>query len=252
MPRQDTDPNDIPVLPKVARRSSSAAVEAKLRAMVLSHDDGEFLGSEEALIKQLSASPPTVRQAARLLVREGLLRVRRGTNGGYYAARPTYRSIETVVSEHLQTLHLPLGDVVAVASAVWIEAVRRAAEIKTPESLSIYSRYAKRISKLSDSSTFQDVLGLELEIRTDIFGMIERPYVELIFRISSDFGSRQAGEPAGDHDGEFDRNFVSGWRDTKLLELRGITSGKPEIAIVAAQLQRKVWEERMRAFEDRS
>ena len=58
---------------------SHSAIElaaAGLRAAVLALPDGALLGGEEVLQRQLGISRPTLRQAARVLEREGLLRVR--------------------------------------------------------------------------------------------------------------------------------------------------------------------------------
>jgi len=55
---------------------------------VLAAKEGALIGSEESLIADLGVSRSTLRQAARLLEREGLLRVKRGINGGYYG-QPT-------------------------------------------------------------------------------------------------------------------------------------------------------------------
>lgn len=57
-----------------------------LREIIWSAAEGQLLGSEEDLTAMLGVSRPTVRQVARLLEREGLLKVRRGVNGGYFAS----------------------------------------------------------------------------------------------------------------------------------------------------------------------
>src|SRR6266404_239290 len=115
-------------------RSAIDAAAARLRELALAADDGELLGSEEALVEKLGASRTTVRQVARLLEREGLLRVRRGINGGYFAARPDLHTIETTVSAYLEMLHTEPEDVTTIASALWVEVLRRAARINSAES----------------------------------------------------------------------------------------------------------------------
>jgi GntR family transcriptional repressor for pyruvate dehydrogenase complex len=110
--------------PKV--NSTIDAAASQLRSIVLSADEGALLGSEETLISRLGVSRATVRQVARLLEREGLLRVRRGINGGYFAARPDLQTIETTVSAYLEMLHTEPEDVTSIASALWVEVLRRA------------------------------------------------------------------------------------------------------------------------------
>ena len=86
-------------------KSAIDTAAANLRSIVHSAEEGALLGSEEALVTKLGVSRATVRQAARLVEREGLLRVRRGINGGYFAARPDAHSIKAAVSSHLERLH---------------------------------------------------------------------------------------------------------------------------------------------------
>ena len=74
------------------------------------------MGSEETLIAKLGVSRATVRQAARLLEREGFPRVRRGINGGYFAARPDVRTIEKAVSSYLEMVHTKPEDITVIAS----------------------------------------------------------------------------------------------------------------------------------------
>src|SRR5215471_18892047 len=63
---------------EMAKGSSSPTLEAaiiKLREIVLATKNGALIGGEDSLVAKLGASRSTVRQAARLLEREGLLRV---------------------------------------------------------------------------------------------------------------------------------------------------------------------------------
>src|SRR5690625_2764397 len=89
---------------------------AQLRTLVLSVDEDTLLGSEEELIKQLGVSRATVRQVARLLEREGLLRVKRGINGGYFAVRPDVNSIAQTVSTYLDMVDTEREDITQIAS----------------------------------------------------------------------------------------------------------------------------------------
>src|SRR3569623_1918283 len=98
----------------MTRTKNETAIEAaapRLRSIVLGTPEGTLLGSEEALIKRLDVSRATVRQVARLLEREGLLLVRRGINGGYFAARPDARTIESTVSAYLEIFDSDIEDV---------------------------------------------------------------------------------------------------------------------------------------------
>ena len=80
----------------MTKRPSRPAIEAaaaQLRSIVLESDNGALIGSEDMLLEKLGFSRSTVRQVARLLEREGYLRVRRGINGGYFGSRPDAATI---------------------------------------------------------------------------------------------------------------------------------------------------------------
>jgi DNA-binding FadR family transcriptional regulator len=64
-------------------------VAAVLRKIAIAAEVGELLGSEESLAEQLGVSPPTLRQAARILEFEELLTIKRGVAGGYHVRRPS-------------------------------------------------------------------------------------------------------------------------------------------------------------------
>src|ERR1700744_3210216 len=87
-------------------RSTFDATSARLRDLALATPEGEFLGSEDALVETLEVSRSTVRQSARLLEREGILQVRRGLNGGYFAGRASLRTVEAAVSGYLHNLDM--------------------------------------------------------------------------------------------------------------------------------------------------
>jgi GntR family transcriptional regulator, transcriptional repressor for pyruvate dehydrogenase complex len=129
-----------------AKAKSKSALEgaaSRLRSIALAAKEGVLVGSEETLIAKSGVSRATVRQAARLLEREGFLRVRRGINGGYFAARPDVRTIEKTVSAYLEMVHTKPEDITVIASVLWVEELRRAAQMKTPEAAMLAARRSR-------------------------------------------------------------------------------------------------------------
>src|SRR5437867_1116381 len=65
-------------------------VADRIRTRVLSGEleDGDRLPSFEALLQEFGVSPASLREALRILESEGLIHVRRGTNGGAVIRRP--------------------------------------------------------------------------------------------------------------------------------------------------------------------
>jgi len=221
------------------------AAALQLRSIALAAAEGMLLGSEEALVTKLAVSRATVRQVARLLEREGLLRVRRGINGGYFAARPDLRTIETTVSAYLEMLHTEPEDVTAIASVLWVEVLRRAARARSAESKSLAERYLVEVRALPLDASFHDVLRVEQESREAVFDLVGSRYIELIFQINTAFAQRRFAAPSGQDGTEAHRNFVRAWRDAKLLEFQSIADGDPELAMMAARHARNVWHRRI-------
>jgi DNA-binding FadR family transcriptional regulator len=226
-------------------KSAIDAAASQLRSIVLTAEEGSFLGSEESLIAKLGVSRVTVRQVARLLEREGLLLVRRGINGGYFAARPDVRTIETAVSAYLEMVHTEPEDITAMASVLWVEVLRRAARMKTHESKALAEKYLERVRALRIDASFHDVLRIEQESRQDLFDLIKSRYIELIFQINTAFAHRQFPPPSEKDNTQAHREFVHAWRNAKLLEFQSIADGDPELAMMAARHGRNVWHKRL-------
>lgn len=231
--------------PAKSRTPLEVAAE-RLREISLDSPEGTLIGSEEALIVQLSCSRATVRQVARLLEREGLLRVRRGMNGGYFSARPDADTIEATVSAYLETLDMEPGDVTVLASALWVEAVRKAAGRDREAIERVCGPLKERIAALADDATFDAVRVLERETQDAIFALAQSDYIKLIFDINSAFSRRRFSEPIEDDASPEHRSFVREWRSARLLELTAIGLGDSEQAVLGAQLSRKVWHARLK------
>jgi GntR family transcriptional regulator, transcriptional repressor for pyruvate dehydrogenase complex len=228
----------------IAKSATEVTAQA-LRKIVLSIDPGDHIGSEEELIARLGSSRITVRQVARLLESEGLLRVRRGINGGYFAARPDAGTIEATVSSYLETLDIDSFDVTVVASALWVETMRKAAVADRAKAAPIVARLATKIKTVRDDASFEKVREIEMLVQSDIFDLAQSAYVRLIFDINVAFSRRRFSQPVPDNDSEEHRSFVHAWRDAKLLELGAISRGDAELAGMAGQHSRKIWHRRI-------
>lgn len=222
------------------------AASERLRTLALSAKPGELIGGEESLISGLGFSRSTIRQAARLLEREGLLRVKRGPAGGYFASRPDAETIEATVSAYLETLAMDAEDVTLIASALWTEVVRKAARRRTDESAAVAISLRDRVQAIKPRAPFVQVRTLEGETREAIFALADSKYVELIFNINTAFARRTFAASPGELDeGEEHLEFVRAWRNAKVMELTAIAEGDEELAVMAARHLRRVWHERI-------
>ncbi len=202
--------------------------------------NGALLGGEEALVAKLCVSRATLRQVARLLEREGLLRVRRGVNGGYFAARPDEQTIENAASAYLDTLDMDAEDVTVVAAVLWVEAMRKAASLRTKAARNVAETLRQKVASLKADATISEVTQLEQYTRSAIFDLIKGRYIELIFHINMAFAKRRFPVPRK-LDAEAHHAFVEAWRTAKELELTAIAEGDPELGVLAARRARNLW-----------
>ena len=228
-----------------SRKPAMEAAASELRAIALRTAAGTLIGSEEAVLQQLGFSRSTVRQAARLIEQEGLLQVRRGINGGYYAARPDAGTIERTVSSYLETLEMDAEEVTAIASALWVEVVRKAATLGTDAARGVAEEFRPAVRALKPDASFAAVRSLEIASRKAIFDLVRTRYIELIFDINSAFATRRFPPHDVPANAEEHRAFVGAWRNAKLLELAAIEEGDVELGVMAAYRVRTVWHRRI-------
>jgi DNA-binding GntR family transcriptional regulator len=227
-------------------RTSIAAVADRLRSSVLEAGEGVLIGSEEALVEQLGCSRSTVRQVARMLEREGLLQVRRGSNGGYFSARPNAATIEAAVSAYLATLEMDAQDVTTVASTLWVEAVRKAASMDAAMVAPVVARLRSELAALPANAAFEAISDLELKFQGEIFRLANSAYIKLIFDINLAF-SRHHFPPVQSGDGRAsgEADFLRVWTAAKLQELNAIEIRDVELAALAARYSRRIWHARV-------
>ncbi len=161
-------------------------------------EEGALLGSEEDLMNALGVSRPTLRQAAALVAQDRFILIRRGVNGGYFAARPNSATVSRMAALYLQSRDAHLGEVIAVAEPIRTEMARLAsrntdAVFKTD--LATFVEQERALSE-SDYRTFlrtervfgrmlskvagNKVLGLFLNIVYDLtayVGQVEDVYI---------------------------------------------------------------------------
>jgi len=87
-------------------------VAGALRERIVSGDlaDGDVLPGLDRLVKEFGVSPPSLREALRILENEGLITVRRGNVGGAVVHRPKAATAAYMFGLVLQTENVPVVD----------------------------------------------------------------------------------------------------------------------------------------------
>lgn len=167
-----------------------------------------MIGSEDELIARYEVSRPTLRQAAALVAQEQLIKVRRGTTGGYFATRPTTSAVSHMAAIYLQTRGTGLDDMLASVERIRRDMVRLAAGSGDGEARARLARFLEEDEATQDNDyglarfvagerTYalllgclcgSEVLNLFLQILLDLIGMPEpdqRPVLNTPLRLET-------------------------------------------------------------------
>jgi GntR family transcriptional regulator, transcriptional repressor for pyruvate dehydrogenase complex len=134
--------------PKRSIRPQRAAelVAADIRARILVGELDEGLPTEQLLLEEFSVSRPTLREALRILETEGLIRTRRGKQGGAVVSRPTVDTAAYHLGLVLQGVGVNLDDLAAARHMLEPLCVSLAARRPDREQV------AGRLGELNDES----------------------------------------------------------------------------------------------------
>lgn len=209
------------------------ATVRRLRELALAANEGDLLGNEETLTRQLLVSVSTVRQAARLLEREGIVLVRRGRGGGYFAARPGERTIEAAIT------HIDVGPILpieihVVATAIWQAVVAHVTATPDLRADAALPGLAAKIRALRRNATFTDVRAVDKLMRKAIFKLSGLLHLELIANINSTFAGRAFPGLSDEEDLERQSCFVESWKKFALMQMEAIMAGDEDLAVFAA------------------
>lgn len=170
--------------------SKLAHTVRSLLKMSQTHGAGEFLGAEGELLQKMGVSQPTLRQAAKILQNDGMLVVRRGRKGGYYAARPGSKDVLRTVAHYLHLQGATLGDVYAVTNSIFESNSTAAACCTDP---ALRDQLAHLRENIDEQRSPADFIRSEVELMRLLGKMCGNPAAQLFIEISYEFGleSRQ-------------------------------------------------------------
>lgn len=97
-------------IPLLKPSSTADRVASILRERILETAEGDYIGSEADLAEEIGVSLPTLRQAARMLEYEQMLKIKPGKGGGYFSRRPSIDTAIKSASQFLSSQDLRRGD----------------------------------------------------------------------------------------------------------------------------------------------
>lgn len=170
---------------RVANETLASRTARALASLSLASDPGEYLGAEDDLLNRFGVSRPTLRQAAKMVERDRLISIRRGTKGGYFAERPDARDAIQSLARFLRMRGANLGDVIQVTRPVSEDAAVAAARLRSAEDADQMRAFVARIDA---HDTPRDLIVAEVELARMIARMSGNPVVELVMEIGYSFG----------------------------------------------------------------
>ncbi len=162
------------------KTSAVRSVARQLRADSFGCEEGELLGSEDALLERYGVSRPTLRQAVALLVQEQLLVVKRGPGGGYFARRPSEDAVAHAAAIFLQSKATTLREIIYAILPVKVEMVVLACRNRDPLLLEQLAGLLKMEREEFEAENYKRFLRSEVDFGK-ILGRMCRNHVLKLF-----------------------------------------------------------------------
>ena len=175
---------------RIANETLASRTARALVSLSLAAEPGDYLGAEGDLLGRLGVSRPTLRQAAKMVERDRLISVRRGTNGGFFAERPDARDAIQSLARFLRIRGASLVDVIQVTRPVSEEAAVGAARLRTGDDV---ARLREFVAAIEARDTPRELIAAEVELARLIARMSGNPVVELVMEIGYSFGLDERG-----------------------------------------------------------
>jgi GntR family transcriptional repressor for pyruvate dehydrogenase complex len=174
---------------KVGEKSLVARAARRLSALSLEVEDGAFLGAENDLLGKLGVSRPTLRQAAKIAESEHMIKVRRGTRGGFYATRPDVTASIRSLNRYLRMKGVTVRDL-TVVGPVSEDAAGFASRCLDEALRSRLSELSKALDEVQGPRAFMDFDIALLALLADMSG---NPVIEVLIAMSYSFGLEEQG-----------------------------------------------------------
>lgn len=213
--------------------SSARLLAAKLRRAILAVPAESLIGKEDGLCRKYDCTRAMLRQAARLLEHQELLRVRRGPGGGYYGTRPSMRTVVEVSATYFAARGTTLGEAMIAAISFSVEAVRLAA-LAAPKHRgrqrmrTLFNELSTLIPEDTSSDAF---IAQEEQIIDAIFALVGSTPLEVMAKVLNRLALDAYGNALFVRQPE--RRKV--YRDMRLRTLQAILDQDPTSAVASMQ-----------------
>lgn len=211
------------------RRSGARIAADRLRVHILQTPDGAYLGSEDELIQRLGVGRHTLRQAARLLEDQLMLKVRRGVGGGYYGARPNADMVVDAAATYLRSRGGSIADLFATTTVLYTELARLAALSDDTEARAWLADLRDRMARAPFRED-REVEEIDFELRDCIYALAANPYFEFTMRVLVRFAFQEQHFPLVD---QIERRRA--YQKGQLKVVEAILDRDPDLAALSSR-----------------
>lgn len=203
----------------------------RLRDLVLEKEPGTQLGSLNDVADMLDVGIVTVQQVARILEHEGLLAVRRGPGGGYFATRPDEAALERSMATYMRIHGFGYREALEMTTLLDCDIVPNASRC-TDEVLR--ADMQKLHSRIEGCDTREQRAVFETDLRDLLFRMVASPLMDLVLRITGHFYKPEVHPPVFSSKAD-----VRAWKEGRQRMLEAILKNDEELARFEAERFRR-------------
>ncbi|MDT5092185.1 MAG: GntR family transcriptional regulator, transcriptional repressor for pyruvate dehydrogenase complex [Mycobacterium sp.] len=156
------------------------------RQIVDEFTDGDHIGSAEELTDRFHVSGPTLRQAMRILEAEGLVKVRRGNSGGFFASTPSIEVVSRSASALLRRQGAELADLIHMSQLLGPEVASRAASNPDKAARQRLADYVDEIWAHGTDTTIENAVTAAVSIARPMGELSGSPSLALFSAVLSD------------------------------------------------------------------
>jgi DNA-binding FadR family transcriptional regulator len=216
-----------------ARRTPNAAesIAARLRREIIDDlTDGDHIGSADQLGARFGVSDPTVRQALRILEAEGLVRVRPGNRGGFFASTPSIDVVSRSASALLRREGADLYDFSALAKIVAPEMAAQIAGSPDVAKRRELPAYVDMQWAQATEVNLQTAIGITVNLFREFGPLCPSPSLRLVATVLGDLAFDLSSGMAQAFPSETDQRYAEHIRDGHRRLARAISRGEVEQA----------------------
>lgn len=216
-----------------SRRIPNAAesIAVRLRREIIDDlADGDHIGSADQLSARFGVSDPTIRQALRILEAEGLVRVRPGNKGGFFASTPSIDVVSRSASALLRREGAGLTDFIAIAKIVAPEMAAQVAGSPDVARRRELPAYVEKQWAQARQINLQTAIDITLNIFREFGPLCPSPSLTLVATVLGDLAFDLASKMAQAFPSKIDQHYTEQIRDGHQRLARAISHGDVEQA----------------------